>query len=97
MAGLAITTRISGGLTLCKAHTNDMNRGAFCEHHHTLAGGLLLGTLTVVAIHVQCSLHYTEHYHLDYTENKAHSLGVRKTVSVLSHKLSKPLMTSWFR
>ena len=23
-------------------------------------------------------------------ENKAHSLGVRKTVSVLSHKLSKP-------
>ena len=28
-------------------------------------------------IHVQCSLDYTEKYHLDYTENKAHSLGVR--------------------
>ena len=42
---------------------------------------------------VQCSLDYTEKYHLDYTENKAHSLGVRKTVGVLSHKLSNPLMT----
>ena len=42
---------------------------------------------------IQCSLDYTEKYHLDYTENKAHSLGVRKTVGVLSHKLSKPLMT----
>ena len=38
---------------------------------------------------------YMEKYHLNYTENKAHSLGVRKTVSVLSHKLSKPLMTSY--
>ena len=26
---------------------------------------------------IQCSLDYTEKYHLDYTENKAHSLGVR--------------------
>ena len=44
-------------------------------------------------VSIQCSLDYTEKYHLDYTENKAHSLGVRKTVGVLSHKLSKPLMT----
>ena len=36
-------------------------------------------------------------YHMDSKtvlyhcmENKTHSLGVRKTVSVLSHKLSKP-------
>ena len=42
------------------------------------------------------TLDYTEKYHLDYTENKAHSLGVRKTVGVLSHKLSKPLMTFIF-
>ena len=39
---------------------------------------------------VQCSLDYTEKYYLDYTENKAHSLGVRKTIRVLSGKLSKP-------
>ena len=41
--------------------------------------------------YVQCSHDYTEKYHLGYTENKAHSLGVRNTVGVLSHKLSKPL------
>ena len=39
---------------------------------------------------IQCSLDYTEKYYLDYTENKAHSLGVRKTIRVLSGKLSKP-------
>ena len=37
---------------------------------------------------VQCHLDYTEKYDLDYTENKAHSLGVRKTVRVLSGKLN---------
>ena len=36
------------------------------------------------------SIIYTEKYYLDYTENKAHSLGVRKTIRVLSGKLSKP-------
>ena len=39
---------------------------------------------------VQCSLDYTEKYYLDYMENKAHSLGVRKTIRVLSGRLSKP-------
>ena len=40
--------------------------------------------------YIQCSLDYTEKYYLDYTENKAHSLGVRKTIRVLSGRLSKP-------
>ena len=38
---------------------------------------------------LQCSLDYTEKYYLDYMENRAHSLGVRKTISVLSGRLSK--------
>ena len=38
---------------------------------------------------LQCSLDYTEKYYLDYTENKAHSLGVRKTICVLRGRLSK--------
>ena len=40
---------------------------------------------------LQCSLDYTEKYYLDYTENKAHSLGVTKTIRVLSGRLSKPV------
>ena len=40
---------------------------------------------------VQCHLNYTENYHLDYTENKAHSLGVRKTVRVLSGRMYRHL------
>ena len=43
------------------------------------------------ALPLQCSLDYTEKYYLDYAENIAHSLGVRKTIRVLSGRLSKPV------
>ena len=45
----------------------------------------------VVGSFIQCSLDYKENYHLDYTENKAHSLGVRKTIRLLSGKMCKPV------
>ena len=57
-----------------------------------------MGTLHIISkdeaetMGVQCHLDYTEKYDLDYTENKAHSLGVRKIVRVLSGKLSNRII-----
>ena len=73
----------------------NLTDGPHCLDHtaHLLTNAKIDGKpqiSTTFMITIQCSLDYTEKYYLDYTENKAHSLGVRKTIRVLSGKLSKP-------